>query len=71
MYILQTKYADTYWVEAHHEHYENLRVAKYRAEEIAAENLGPAVRVINQVTREVIVTYGPGGAVIPKDDDFT
>lgn len=67
MYQLQTKYADTYWVDVNTERYMNLRVAKFRAQEVAEENLGPAVRVYNVHTREVLVTYAPGGQVIQSE----
>lgn len=67
MYQLQTKYADTYWVDVQNERYNNLRVARFRAQEITEENLGPAVRVYNALTREVLVTFAPGGEVIPSE----
>jgi hypothetical protein len=67
MYILQTKYGNTYWVDAHHEQFSSPVVACFRAQEIASQHLGPAVRVFNLTTRKVVATYAPGGGIVPPE----
>lgn len=66
-YQLQSKHGDTYWIDAQGEVYHNLRVAVFRAREISTENLGPGIRVYNTFTKEVVVTYAPGGVEIPSE----
>lgn len=67
MYQLQTLYGASYWCDVNNEAYVNLRVARFRAQEITEEQLGPAIRVYNTITKEVLVTFAPGGAVIPSE----